>query len=148
MLKKKLQEEQLKALKNKQTLKLNLLRYILAKIKNEEINKKRELFDEEILIIIQKLLEENQESQRFAQKAKKESLLKQLEEEKNILNLFLPPKLTRDQLKEKIRQIINKNINLYKKNPKAIIGLCIKQLKINSHPNDILQILKEDYEIV
>lgn len=147
MIKKKLQEEQIKALKNKQTVKLNVIRYILSKIKNEEIDKKRELIDEEIIEIIKKILQQNKETQIFAGKKNDSNLLRQLDEEKKILTSFLPNQLTKDQLKEEIKKIIDKNQDLYKKNPKAIIGITIKQLKIRSNPADILQILNENYGI-
>lgn len=147
MIKKKLQEEQIKALKNKKTVKLNVIRYILSKIKNEEIDKKRELIDEEIIEIIKKILQQNKETQIFAGKKNDSNLLRQLDEEKKILTSFLPNQLTKDQLKEEIKKIIDKNQELYKKNPKAIIGITIKQLKIRSNPADILQILNENYGI-
>jgi uncharacterized protein YqeY len=147
MLKQKLQEELIQALKNKQINKLGILRYILSKIKNEEINRKRELTEEEIIIIIKKLLKENEETYFYAQKNKDNNLIQKLTEEKNILSSYLPKSLSKDGLTQAIEKIVKENQEIFNRNPKAIIGVCIKNLKTKAEVEEIRKLLKEKYGI-
>ncbi|MGB9707260.1 MAG: GatB/YqeY domain-containing protein [Microgenomates group bacterium] len=147
MLKQKLQEEQIQALKKKQINKLNFLRYILSKIKNKEIDKKRELTDEEIIVIIKKLLKENKETYFYAQKNKNEGLMQKLTEEKNILSAYLPRPLSKKELVDAINKIIKENQQIFNRNPKAIIGICIKNLNTRAEVDEIRNLLKENYGI-
>ncbi len=147
MLKQKLQEDQIQALKNKQITKLNIIRYILSKIKNEEINKKSNLSDEEIILIIKKLLQENKETYFYAQKNKNEILIKKLSEEKEILSSYLPKPLSKEELTQAIDKIVKENEQIFARNPKAIIGICIKNLKAKAEIEEIRNLLKEKYGI-
>lgn len=147
MLKQKLQEELIQSLKSKQIIKLNIIRYILSKIKNAEIEKKRQLTDEEIILIIKKLEKENQETYFYAQKNKNEALMQKLAEEKQILSFYLPKPLSQQELLQAIEKIIKENQEIFKRNPKAILGLCIKNLKFKADIEEIKKLLKENYGI-
>ena len=58
MLKSLLQKEQIDALKSHNQEKLDFIRYILAQIKNDEIDKKGELTDEEVKVSLSKVMKE------------------------------------------------------------------------------------------
>src|SRR3989344_5213482 len=62
MLRKKIVADQIQSLKNHDQEKLSILRYILAQIKNKEIDKKIELIDEEIITVLRKIAKELNES--------------------------------------------------------------------------------------
>ena len=66
MLRQKLQDDQISALKVGNKTKLNILRFILAQIKNKEIDKNPpaggELNNEETLLVIKKVTKELKES--------------------------------------------------------------------------------------
>jgi len=147
MIKQKLQEQMILALKSKENKRLIILRYIIAKIQNEEINKKRELNNEEIIIILKKLLQEIKESIEAAKKNSRDNLLQDYENEKKIIESFIPAQLDEDKLKDEIDKIIEENKNLYQKNPKSIIGLCIKNLRTKADVEKILSLLKNNYGI-
>lgn len=141
MLKQKLQQEQINALKAKESVKVNILRYILSKIKNKEIEKKEELTDEEIIIIIKKIVKELKESIEAFKKGKREDLVKESEKQLEIVSLYLPKELSDEQIKEEIEKIIAQNKELYDKNPKAIIGICMKNLRSKADSERIMKIL-------
>ena len=62
MLRQKLQDDQITALKAGEKTRLSVLRFILAQIKNKEIDKKSELNDEEVLVVLRKVIKEIKES--------------------------------------------------------------------------------------
>ncbi len=142
MLKKKLQEEQIIALKSKDSQKLSVLRFILAQIKNKEIEKKSELNDEEIILIIKKIVKELKESIDAFKKAKREDLVKENEKQLEIISLYLPKELSNEELKKEIEKIISQNKDLFNKNPKTIIGICMKTLRSKADSSRIMKILE------
>jgi uncharacterized protein YqeY len=77
MIKQKLQEQQLAALKAKDAKKLTLIRYILAQIQNKEIEKKGSLTDEETTAVVQKIAKQLKESIEAAKKAGRNDLVGQ-----------------------------------------------------------------------
>ena len=141
MLKNKLKNDLLSALKEKNEKKVSILRVALSKIQNEEINKQRQLTDEEVILIIQKLRQELEEAKEAAIKAKRQDLEKKANEELNIIAPYLPKPLSDDELKQEIQKIIEENKDLWQKNPKSLIGICVKSLKTKAETKRIIEIL-------
>ena len=125
MLKNQLKNDLLSALKEKNEKKVSILRVALSKIQNEEINKQRQLTDEEVILILQKLKQELEEEKEAAIKAKREDLETKANEE----------------LKQEIKKIIEENKDLWQKNPKSLIGVCIKSLKAKAETKRIIEII-------
>lgn len=141
MLKQKLQEEQITALKSKDSQKLSVLRFILAQIKNKEIEKKGELTDEEIILVIKKIAKELKESIEAFKKGGREDLVKENEKQLEIVSSYLPKELSDEELKKEVEKIISQNQDLFNKNPKAIIGVCMKTLRSKADSSRIMKIL-------
>ena len=120
---------------------LNILRYILAKIQNQEIAKQKELTDEEVITVLQKQVKELKESLQAAEKAGRQELVVQSKSELKIVSAYLPQQFSDEQLKKEVEKIIAQNQELYQKNPKAIIGICVKQLKSRTDTQKIINII-------
>lgn len=129
MLMQKLQADQLSGMKSGEKQKVETLRYILAQIKNKEIEKRTELSDDEILGILKKIAKELKESIEAFQKGNREDLASQSQNQYDILLTYLPAELTDEELQKEINRIIEENKELYQKNAKAIIGICMKELR-------------------
>jgi uncharacterized protein YqeY len=141
MLKNQLKNDLLSALKEKNEKKVSILRVALSKIQNEEINKQRQLTDEEVILILQKLKQELEEEKEAAIKAKREDLETKANEELNIILPYLPKPLSDEELKQEIKKIIEENKDLWQKNPKSLIGICIKALKTKAETKRIIGII-------
>ncbi|MGB9883503.1 MAG: GatB/YqeY domain-containing protein [Microgenomates group bacterium] len=141
MLKQKIQEDLIAALKNKDQLKLNTLRFVTSRIKNQEIEKKADLNDEEVIIILKKFAKELKESIEASKKANRQELVNENQKQLAIVSTYLPEEISDDQLKHEIEKIIADNKALYDQNPKAIIGLCMKSLKSKADPSRIIKVL-------
>ncbi len=141
MLKQKIQEDLIAALKNKDQLKLNTLRFVTSRIKNQEIEKKADLNDEEVLVILKKFAKELKESIEASKKANRQELVEENQKQLAIVSAYLPEEISDDQLKQEIEKIIADNKSLYDQNPKAIIGICMKSLKSKADPSRIIKIL-------
>jgi len=141
MLKNQLKNDLLSALKEKNEKKVSILRFVLSRIQKEEIDKQKELTDEETLLILQKIKQELEEAKESAQKAKREDLETKANEELNIILPYLPKPLSDDELKQEIQKIIEENNDLWQKNPKSLIGICIKALKTKAETKRIIEVI-------
>ena len=142
MIKQKLQAEQLVALKTGNQEKLTTLRYILAQIQNKEIEKKADLTDEEIIAVLKKIAKELKESIAAFEKGGRKDLVEQYAKQLDIVSPYLPKEISDEELTNAVKELIEKNKELSEKNSKAIIGVCMKELRSKADPSRILQVLK------
>lgn len=145
MLRQKLQQEQLEALKSGNTVKLATIRYVMSQIKNKEIDKNppagAELNDEEVVTILRKIAKELKESIDAFTKGNRHDLAQEYQAQLDIVSSYLPQEISDEELKEEIDALISKNQVLYQQNPKALIGICIKELKQKADPSRITKML-------
>lgn len=142
MIKQQLQADQLQAMKAKDSAKLDTLRYILAQIKYQEIEKKVELTDEEVVQIMRKESKKLQDAITSFNSAGRADLAAEYKAQLDIYAHYLPVEMTDDDLKAEIQQIIDRNADLFKSNPNALIGMCIKELKSKADSGRISQIVR------
>ncbi len=142
MIQQKLHEAQLTAMKSKDSETLSTVRYILSYIQNRQIDKKAELTDEEVVEVLRKIAKELRESIDAFQKGGRADLLAQSKKQLELVLTYLPAEISDEELKKEIKGIIDTNKELYKKNPKAIIGICIGKLKDKANPGRIVNALR------
>ncbi len=102
----RLQTEMKNALKSKDTDRLSVVRMLISEIKKEQIDKKRELSDSEILAVIQRYAKQRRDAIEQYKKANRQDLVEKEQKELNIVLEFLPKQLT----EEEIIKIVNETI--------------------------------------
>jgi len=132
-----LQSDQIKALKTGQKSTLETLHYILAQIKNKEIEKQQSLTDEEVIVILRKIAKELRESIGSFIKGGRLDLVREYQIQLDLVSGYLPKEITDEQLQKAVRELIVQNQDLYNNNPKSLIGICIKKLKDQADPGRI-----------
>lgn len=145
MLRQKLQDDQIAALKAGDKIKLGILRFILAQIKNKEIDKNPpaggELTDEETLVVLRKVIKELKESVEAFEKGGRKELADDNKAQLEIASVYLPTEISDEDLKVEIEKVIKENQTVFDNNQKAIIGICMKQLKSKADPSRIMKVL-------
>lgn len=141
MLRNTLYDNQIKALKSGDKTELETLRYILAQIKNKEIEKKADLTDGETLAVLRKITRELKESIESFEKGDRGDLAAATHKQLQIIIKYLPPEISDGELKKEINQIVARNKELFETNRRAIIGLCMKELRDKADPGRIISIL-------
>ncbi len=145
MLRQKLQDDQIIALKSGDKTKLEILRFILAQIKNKEIDKNPpaggELNDEETLVVIKKVTKELKESIEAFEKGGRKDLSDDSKKQLEIVSVYLPAEINDEELYEGVEKIIKENQAAFDKNKKSIIRICMKQLKSKADPGRIMKVL-------
>ncbi len=104
----KINEDIKNAMKNKEQFKLGTIRGIKSAIQLATIEKKHDLSDEDVIDIISKQIKMRKDSIAEFQKAGREDLVKQHEEEINILNEYMPTQLSTEEVEKIIEEAFNK----------------------------------------
>lgn len=142
MLLDKLQAHQIEALKKRDTVKLETLRYILSQIKNREIEKQASLTDEEVLEVLKKHVKNLHESIAAFKRGNRADLASQSEAQLDIVSSYLPPEISDEDLAKEVQNIYEKNKVLANENPQALIGVSVKALKDKASPQRIIKTLQ------
>ena len=95
-----------KALKEKDALRLSVLRMVQAEIKNQKIKNGRDLSDEDVLSVVQKQVKLRDQAIAEYQKASRQDLLDKEELEKGILLEYLPKQLTDEELEKIVDEVL------------------------------------------
>jgi len=106
---KKLDEDLKTALKKSDKLKLSVLRMAKAAVKNQQIDKGRELHDEEILAIFSTLAKQRRESIEQFSKGGRDDLVQQESQELLILQSYMPAQLSAEEIDAMILQVIKES---------------------------------------
>ena len=95
------------AMKNRDKETLSVIRMVKGAIQMEELNKKKELTDEEVISVISKQIKTRKESIAEFAKGAREDLIKKTEEEIKILEKYLPEQLSKEEALEIIEKAID-----------------------------------------
>ena len=106
---KKLDEDLITALKKSDKLRLSVLRMAKAAVKNQQIDKGRELQDEEILAIFSTLAKQRRESIEQFSKGGRDDLVQQETLELAILQSYMPAQLSAEEIDDLILQAIKES---------------------------------------
>jgi len=87
-----------KALKEKESLRVSVLRMLLRSLNYKEIEKKRILTDDEFYSVVRTMIKQHAESIESFKKGQRFDLAEKEEGELHILNEFAPPQLSEDDI--------------------------------------------------
>ena len=96
------------ALKKREGEKVAVLRLLLAAIEKQEIEKQKELEEEEIFSLIQKEIKQREEAIVFFKQGGREDLVKKAEGEIYFLKSLLPPPIKTEEIEAVIRGVLEK----------------------------------------
>lgn len=110
MLKEKLLEDMKISMRDKNVVRKNVIQMVRAAILQVEKDKQIELTDEQIIDVIAKESKKRKDSLEDYEKSGREELIKQINEEIEILAEYLPKPLSKEELEKIIEEVI-KNIS-------------------------------------
>jgi uncharacterized protein YqeY len=108
-LKEKLESEMISAAKSRDKLRLSTIRMIRSSIKYKEIDSKKELADSDIVNVIVGMAKQRNDSVESFKKGGRDDLVAKEEAELIILKEFLPPQMSKEDIRAKTEEVI-KNI--------------------------------------
>lgn len=112
------------AMKERDSFKLNVIRLLKGAIMLEKINKQHELSDEEVIDVVGKQIKMRKDSILEFSKAGREDLVKQNQDEINILNQYMPKALT----EEEVLMVIEEAFQKIQPTSSKCMGLIMKEV--------------------
>lgn len=139
----KIQSDYIAAFKAKETVKKDVLGLLKGAILNAKIDKKENLTDEEIINLVEKQIKLRKDSKVEYEKAGKEDVVKQLEEEIEVLMEYMPEQLSILEVNKIIDEVFDK----VKPTSQKEMGLIMKEvtplLKGKADMKEVSSIIKE-----
>ena len=105
-LKEKLLLDMKEAMKSKDSLKLGTVRSVIAAVKNQEIDLRKDLDEEEILAIVGREVKKRKEAANLYEKGKRPELKDKEIQEMKILQTYLPEQVSEEVLRQRIQEVI------------------------------------------
>ena len=105
-LKSKITEDMKAAMKAKEAQRLSAIRLLLAAIKQREVDERKELSDQEVVSVIDKMIKQRRDSISQFQAANRQDLVAAETFEANLLSSYLPRQLTDVEIAEEISAAI------------------------------------------
>jgi len=125
MLRQQIQADITRFIKEKKQHEVDVLRSIFSAIKNQEIEVKRELNDEEVVKIVKKYAKDLKEANAMFEAGGRDDLVEQNVREIEILSVYLPAELSDEEIEKTVRTVLEKTPG--EKNIGRLIGLCMKE---------------------
>jgi uncharacterized protein len=104
--KSKIEEDLKRALKQRDAVRVSVLRMLLAAIKNKEVEKIRALADDEFYSLVKTSINQHLDSIESFKKGQRLDLVEKEEKELQILKEFLPEQLTEEEITREIEAAI------------------------------------------
>lgn len=134
-----LQNDLLTALKQKQGEKATTIRGLISALKNKQIELNKDLLDQqEVLAVIEKQAKQRKDSIEAYKAGNRDDLVKKEEQELQIIEEYLPKKLSEQETKELITSLISKHNLSGKENMGKLMGL----VKASEKPVDMSLVSK------
>ena len=131
------------AMKNQEKTKLAVIRMVKGAMQMEELNLKRPLTDEEVVMVISKQIKTRKESIVEFEKGNRQDLIDQTNAEIEILNTYMPEQLSEEEVLKIIEEAFDEV------NPKApsdmgkIMGLVSPKLRGKADMSYVSKTIKE-----
>ena len=94
------------ALRSKDSVRLNTIRSLISATKNQEIDLRRELQDEEVLSLITREVKKRKEAFVLFEQGGRMDLVEKEKQEYAILQTYLPEQVSEEDLRKRIQEVI------------------------------------------
>ena len=145
MLKEKLMEDLKNAMKNKDEIRKNTVQMVRAAILQIEKDKGIQVEDDKILEIIAKEVKSKKDALKDFEKAERQDLIDQTNQEIEVLQVYLPKQLSKEEIKVELEKIIAeigattmKDMGTIMKEAKAKMGAAADGKTINEVAKEIM----------
>lgn len=139
----KIKEEIVKALKEKDTLRLQTLRGVKGEADLEHINKKVDITDDLMLSVISHQIKTRRESIVEFEKGNREDLINKTNDEINVLQSFLPAQLSEEEVTKILDEAFNKVNPMGAKDMGLIMKEVTPKLKGKADMGKVSAMIKE-----
>jgi uncharacterized protein len=142
-LKETLQADYRQAMKDGDKLKVSTIRMALASVKNEEIAKRAELSEEEMLTVLAREARKRKESIEEFGKGGRQDLVEKEERELAIIETYMPEQLSEEEVSDMIDKVIGEVGATSAGDLGKVMGKLMPQLKGKADGKKVNQLVRE-----
>lgn len=143
MLKQQIEQQMKEALKTGNASLLSTLRFLMASIKNLEIEKRAEASDEDVISVVQKQIKQHRESIEAFQKAGRKDLEDKEKFELEVLLKYLPAQMSEEELRVVVKEAIDQLPEAERNNFGKVMGAVMGRVKGKADGNIVGKVVKE-----
>lgn len=140
-LKAQIDEKMKEAMRSKDVEALSLFRMLKSAIKNEEISKKAELEDSDIIAVLEKQAKQRKDSIEQYEQGGRSDLANKEKSELEVINKFLPEKMSEEDVRETVK---TKIASMPDAQFGQVMGACMSELKGKADGQLVQNIVKEE----
>lgn len=140
MIRENIQKAILISLKGKKETELKVLRFVLSEIKYAEINKQKDLTDEEVISLLQKEVKKRNESIEMFKKGGRQELVLDEQKQIKVIEGYLPKQMSDGELTAIISEVMTTAED--KSNMGKLIGMVMIKVKGKADGNRVAGIVK------
>ena len=139
----KLEKDMITAMKEKDKDKLTVIRMIKASLKQEQIDRKREINDELLIDVVNKQIKMRKDSITEFEKGNRQDLIDKTNAEINVLMAYLPEQLSTEEVVKIIDEIFAEVKPESQKDMGKVMGPAQAKLKGKADMKEVSNIIKE-----
>ncbi|OGK31679.1 hypothetical protein A3I56_00715 [Candidatus Roizmanbacteria bacterium RIFCSPLOWO2_02_FULL_43_10] len=139
----KLQDDLIASLKSHQQNRVDIVRLMIAEIKNARIAKMDDLTGDEEVAVLKKMNKKLKEALEMFEKAGRTDLVEHNRTQLAIVQEYMPTEMTDEDLEKAISALIEHNQETFSAQPKSIIGIAMKSLSLQAEPSRIMAALQK-----
>lgn len=145
-LRERISAEMKEAMKAGDKLRVSTLRLLLSEIKNAEIAKRKELDDEGVLEVVSREIRKRRESIAEFEKAGREDLSSKERIEAQILEAYLPPQLSEEELAAIVDKALQESGAVSLKEMGKVMALVMPQIKGRAEGKTVNEMVRKALE--
>jgi len=131
------------AMKSKDKETLSVIRMVKGAIQLEEINKKQELNDEDVIAVLSKQIKTRKESITEFEKAGRTDLIEQTQKEIEILSKYMPEQLSEEEVLKVIEEAFNTVKPTSTSDMGKLMGFVTPKLKGKADMSFVSKVIRE-----
>lgn len=138
-----LEKDMIEAMRNKEKDRLTVIRMVKASMKQEQIDRKREINDELLIDVVNKQIKMRKDSLTEFEKGNRQDLISKTQEEIDILMKYLPEQLSEAEVLKIIDEIFEEIKPESQKDMGKVMGLAQNKLKGKADMKTVSTIIRE-----
>ena len=139
----KLEDDIKQSMRERDQARLNALRFLKAAVQASEKTGGKALDDEGMLEVVSKQVNDRRESIRMFEQGNRSDLASKESAELSVLEEYLPPQLTRDELTQMIQRIINETGAITMSDKGKVMGQLMPQVRGKADGTQVNELVTE-----
>ncbi len=139
----RLSEDLKKAMKARETLKVETIRMVRAQLKDFQISKRDELTEEDEISVLISSAKKRKEAIELYEKSDRQDLIEKEKQELDIISAYLPAQLSREEVEKVVLKIMEETGASSQQDLGKVMGSAMKELKGKADGKLVQEIVRE-----